>query len=73
MDSITPSSSDNHEDVHEEVDDVEIDVESSEDVLLRTEGVLVLAPHHQLGVIHDVQGEDEGTNRSISNHCVSEI
>jgi len=67
---ISPCSSNNHENVHEEVDNVEINVESSEDVLLRAKGVLVLAPHHQLGVIHDVQGEDEGTNRSISNHSV---
>jgi len=67
---ISPCSSNNHEDVHKEVDNVEINVESSEDVLLRAKGVLVLAPHHQLGVIHDVEGEDEGTNRSISNHSV---
>jgi len=67
--SVTPSSSDNHEDVHEEVDNVQIDVQSGKDVLLGAEGVLVLAPHHQLCVVDNVKREDEGAHRSISNHC----
>jgi len=29
----------------------------------------VLAPHHQLGVVYYVEGKDEGSHRSIANHC----
>ena len=36
-------SADDHEDVEEEVDDVQVDVEGSEHVLLRVQGVLVFA------------------------------
>ena len=36
-------STDDHEDVEEEVDDVQVDVEGSEHVLLRVQGVLVFA------------------------------
>ena len=32
------------------------------------EGVLVLAAQHELGVIHQVEGEDEGSRRSVPNH-----
>ena len=43
------------EEIHEEVDDVQVEVEGGEDVLLGAEGVLVAPAHHQLGVVHDVQ------------------
>ena len=55
------------EDVEEEVDDVQVEVEGGEDVFLRAERVLVLAPEHQLGVVHDVQREDDGTHRGVAD------
>ena len=45
------------EEIHEEVDDVQVEVQGGEDVLLGTEGVLVTPAYHQLGVVHDVQAE----------------
>ena len=47
------------------MDNVHVEVEGSEDVLLWTEGVAVLPSDHQLGVVHDVQGEDETSYRSV--------
>ena len=69
---ITPNGSHNHQDVHEQVDHVQVDVQGGEDVFLGAEGVLVAAAHHQLGVIHDVQGENQGSGRSISDLSSSE-
>ena len=51
------------------VDDVMVDVESSEDVLLGVQGVLVLASHHHLGVVDQVEEEHECSN---ANHPVPE-
>ena len=45
------------QDVEEEVDDVQVEVQRGKDVLLGTKRVLVTAPNHQLGVVHDVQAE----------------
>ena len=56
------------QDVEEEVDDVQLEVEGGEDVLLRAERVLVLAPEHQLGVVHKVEGEHQGTGGSVPDH-----
>ena len=47
--SVAAAEADDHEDVHEEVDHVQVDVEGGEDVLLGTQAVLVLPAHHQLG------------------------
>ena len=58
---IAPYCSNNHQDVHEEVDHVQVDVQGGKDVLLGAEGVLVTTAHHQLGVVHDVQGENQGS------------
>jgi len=67
-DLISAAEPDDHEDVHEEVDDVQVDVQGSKDVFLRAEAVLVLSPHHQLGVIDDVEREDEGASAAKANH-----
>ena len=56
---VTPAVSDDGEDVHEEVDDVQVEVQRGEHVLLGAERVLVAAPDHQLGVVHDVEAEDD--------------
>ena len=69
---IAPHGSHNHQDVHEQVDHVQVDVQGGEDVLLGAEGVLVTAAHHKLGVVHDVQGENQGAGRSISDLSSSE-
>ena len=40
---------------------------TSEDVLLWRDGVLVIASHHHLSVVDQVEGEDEGTNAPIDH------
>ena len=55
------------EDVEKEVHDVQVDVERSEDVLLRTEGVFVFPPHHDLGVVDQVEREDQAANCGVTN------
>ena len=55
----TTTYADNAEDISEEVDDVQVEVEGRKDVLLRAEGVLVLPSHHDLGVVDQVEGEDD--------------
>ena len=53
------------ENVHEEVDDVQVEVEGGEHVLLGAERVLVAAPHHQLSVVDDVEAEDDAADARI--------
>lgn len=60
-----------HEELEEEVDDVQVEVEGSKDVLLRAETVLLASSHHQLGVQHYVEGEDNGASSSIANTAPS--
>jgi hypothetical protein len=49
------------------------EVEGGEDVLLRVDGVFMLAAEHQLGVVHDEHGEDDGPERSVSDHRVPKV
>jgi len=46
------------QDEQEEIDNVQVKVESSKDVFLRRQRVLVLASHHHLRVKHYVATED---------------
>ena len=62
---LAPAVAEDGEDVHEEVDDVQVEVEGGEDVLLGAEGVLVAPAHHQLGVVHDVEAEDDSSDPGI--------
>ena len=64
----TAGYADYEEDVPEEVDDVQVDVEGGEDVLLRAESVLVFAAHHELCVVHNVQGEDQSSDTAVAQH-----
>ena len=57
--SVAPAVANNREDVHEEVNDVQVEVQGGEHVLLGAKWVLVAAPNHQLGVVHDVEAEDD--------------
>ena len=57
--------SNNLKDVHEQVDDVKIEVESCKDVFLGAERVLVAATDHQLGVVDDVQTEDDAADAGV--------
>ena len=57
--SVAPAVANDGEDVHEEVDDVQVEVQGGEHVLLGAERVLVAAPDHELRVVHDVQTEDD--------------
>ena len=52
-------------DVHEEVDDVKIEIESSKDIFLWTERILVAATDHELGVVDDVQAEDDAPDAGV--------
>ena len=67
------SSAKDWEEVEEEVDDVQVKVEGGKDVLLGAEGVLVVAAEHDLGVVDDVQREDNGTHRGVTNLGVAEM
>ena len=55
------------EDVEKEVDNVQVDIEGSEDVLLRTEGVLVFPAHHDLSVVDQIEREDEAAHSGVTN------
>ena len=61
---------DDEQNVHEQVDDVQIEVEGGEDVLFGVEGVLVLPAEHQLSVVDDEQGEDQRAESTVSDHGV---
>merc|ERR1719300_263860 len=63
-------SSHNHQNIHEELGDVKIEIESSKNVLFRTERIFVLASQHQLSVINDVKREHQSPCCSEPNHCV---
>ena len=51
--------------VHEESNDVEVEVESSKNVFLGAESVLVTPSHHQLRVVDNVETEDDAANASV--------
>ena len=63
---LVPAVTNDGQDVHEQVDDVKIEIEGSKDILLRTERVLVGATNHQLGIVDDVQTENDAANSSIN-------
>ena len=42
------SQANDHKEVSEQVDDIDVEVECREDVLLWTDGILLLPAHHQL-------------------------
>lgn len=48
--------------VDEELNNVHVEIQSSENIFFWTERVLVSAAHHDLRVIHDVHREDHCTN-----------
>lgn len=62
------------QEVQEDVDDVEIEIERREDVLLRRDGVLMFAAHHELDIEDQVAAEDEGADRCVhhAEHLVRE-
>ena len=63
---VAPAVANNGQDVHEEVDDVQVEVQRGEHVLLGAERVLVAASDHQLGVVHDVEAEDDCPYPSVN-------
>merc|ERR1719300_1907742 len=63
-------SSNNHQNIHEELGDVKIEIESSKNVLFRTKRIFVLASQHQLSVINDVKREHQSPCCSEPNHSV---
>ena len=56
------------EDVEKEVHDVQVDVERSEDVFLRTEGVGMISSHHQLCVVDQITGEYQSSANTDPDH-----
>ena len=62
---LIPATSKYEEDVEEEVDNVQVDIEGSEDVFLRAESVLVFAAHHELCVVHNVEREDQSSDTAV--------
>ena len=69
--SILPRSCDKFENVEEEVENVEVDGDGCEDVLLRGDRVLVVAPHHHLGGKHCVPGQVRSNLLQIEIGCKS--
>merc|ERR1719300_1957221 len=69
-DLVRSCASHNHQNIHEELSDVKIEIESSKNVLFRTERIFVLASQHQLSVINDVKREDQSPCCSEPNHSV---
>ena len=67
------SSAKDGKEIKEEVDDVQVKVQGGEDVLLGTEGVLVVAAEHDLGVVDDVQREDDRANGGVANLGIAEM
>ena len=65
---LIPATSKYEEDVEEEVNDVQVDIEGSEDVFLRAERVGVCPPHHELSVVHKVAGEYQSPGNANTNH-----
>lgn len=51
--------------VQEDVDYIQVQVEGCEDVFLGGDAVLVLASHHQLGVVDQVEGEQQSAQRRV--------
>lgn len=66
IDRLLTTTASNTKDVDEEVDNVEVQVEGGEDIfLIRRDGVLVFPAHHQLRVIHQVEGEENRAQRRV--------
>ena len=57
------------EDIEEDVENVEVDGDGCEDVLLRGDRVLVVAPHHHLGGKHCVPGQVHSNLLQIEIGC----
>ena len=62
---VTPGSPNKPEDIQEDVDDVQVESQSSKDILLGRDGVLVVPSHHHLSVVHQVEGEEEGPHSTV--------
>merc|ERR1719225_1734602 len=58
-------SPDDPEDVEEDVENVEVDGDGCEDVLLRGDRVLVVATHHHLSIVDEIDGEDEDADATV--------
>lgn len=70
--SLTSWCTNQHQNVHEDVHDVNIKIQSGENVLLGADRVLVLSSHHELNVIHEVDAEKESAEWSIDEgHCAA--
>lgn len=71
-DTLVSDGSDDGQDIDEQVDYVQVEVESSEDVLLGWQGVLVLTAHHQLSVVDEVEREEKRAERSVhQRYCLT--
>ena len=56
----------NSENVEEYIDNVQVEVDSRKDVLLRADCVPVISPNHHLGVYHQVGREHKSSEGSIN-------
>merc|ERR1712001_610868 len=59
--------------VEEQIDDVEVEVERSKDILLGVQRILVVATHHHLGVEDDVEAEDDCPNYCKNQSCTPSL
>lgn len=56
----------NLQDVHEYLHDIQIQIQRRKNVLLRTDRIFVLATHHHLRIVNEVDAEDECTKRRVN-------
>merc|ERR1712113_799304 len=55
----------NPKDVEEDVENVEVDGDGCENVLLGGDRVLVVATHHHLSIVDEIDGEDEDADAAV--------
>lgn len=62
---LIPSTAHQSQDEHEEIHNVQVEVQRREDVLLRRYGNLMLPTKDELRVEHQVEGEEESTKAGV--------
>lgn len=55
---LIPGVAQNGQNIHEDVDNVHVKIQCSKDVLLGTDGILVLAAHHHLCIVDQIEAKE---------------
>lgn len=62
---LTARQTDDAQDVHEDVDNVQVEIECGKDVFLGADRILVAAAQHQLRIVHEIHGEEQGAQWGV--------